>query len=70
MGITVCRCCGGPIPKEEAAANSHICKSCEWLLDEVPEANRPPTRVLPEKKPATEPQAESSAQIPTRARRR
>jgi len=35
MGITVCRCCGGPVGKEEAARNSHVCKSCEWLSDEV-----------------------------------
>ncbi len=35
MGITVCRCCGGPIGKEEAGHNSHVCKSCEWLSDDA-----------------------------------
>ena len=49
IGITVCRCCGGTIGKEEAACNHHVCKSCEAFIDET----------LPEREPQV------SAKVPS-----
>src|SRR6185369_8144489 len=33
--ITVCRCCGGSIRKEDAAYDRHVCKSCEAFIDDT-----------------------------------
>ena len=50
MGITICRCCGGPIRKGETALNPHVCASCQWLEDEseLPgelESDQPPAQL-------------------------
>ena len=61
MGITVCRCCGGTIQKEDAAYNAHVCKSCAWLAEDLPQGEDPMPESLPVSQPeAPQPQAESS----------
>ena len=60
MGITVCRCCGGPIGKEEAAYDTHVCKMCQWFLDDLPPYEKPAVDSAAEGVSAPAPQSESS----------
>jgi len=55
MGITICRCCGGTIAKEESAYDRHICKSCEEFIDEALSEAEPqlPSDVAPQPVPVS-----------------
>ncbi len=39
--ITICRCCGELIPKNDKAANQHVCERCEFLVSNLEPENDP-----------------------------